>query len=79
MSYKGQPVELTAREYAFTELFVRKVDQVISRDYIYEHLFDENEDSLSNMLDVYIYKLRQKFGKDFIKTRRGAGYIVESK
>ncbi len=79
VSYKGQSVELTAREYAFTELFVRKVDEVVSRDYIYEHLFDENEDSLSNMLDVYIYKLRQKFGKDFIKTRRGAGYILESK
>lgn len=78
VTFKGELVELTAREYAFTELFVRKADEVVSRDYIYEHLFDENEDSLSNMLDVYIYKLRQKFGKDFIKTLRGAGYIVES-
>ncbi len=77
VAFKGEPVELTAREYAFTELFVRKAGEVVSRDYIYEHLFDENEDSLSNMLDVYIYKLRQKFGKDFIKTRRGAGYIVQ--
>ena len=34
---------------------------------LYEHLFDENEDSLSNMLDVYIYKLRQKLGKNFIR------------
>jgi len=72
----GKPVELTAREYALTELFIRKVGEVMTRDYIYEHLFDENEDSLSNMLDVYIYKLRQKLGKDFIKTMRGHGYMV---
>jgi len=72
----GKPVELTAREYALTELFIRKVGEVVTRDYIYEHLFDENEDSLSNMLDVYIYKLRQKLGKDFIKTMRGHGYMV---
>ena len=74
----GQVVELTAREYALTELFVRKAGEVISRDYIYEHLFDENEDSLSNMLDVYIYKLRQKFGKGFIRTMRGHGYIAKA-
>ena len=39
---------------------------------------DENDESMSNMLDVYVYKLRQKFGKSFIKTRRGQGYILES-
>lgn len=78
VTQNGTLVELTAREYALTELFVRKVDEVVTRDYIYEHLFDENEDSLSNMLDVYIYKLRQKFGKNFIRTMRGHGYIVKS-
>ena len=41
-----------------------------------QHLFDENDQSLSNLLDVFIYKLRQKLGKDFIQTRRGSGYIV---
>ncbi|MGB0744152.1 MAG: response regulator transcription factor [Opitutales bacterium] len=74
----GITIQLTAREYAIVELFANKLGEVVSRDYIYEHLFDENEDSLSNMLDVYIYKLRQKFGKGFIKTRRGAGYVVEA-
>lgn len=78
VTLNGESIELTAREYALTELFVRKVDEVVTRDYIYEHLFDENEDSLSNMLDVYIYKLRQKLGKDFIRTMRGHGYIVKS-
>lgn len=78
VSIEGELVELTAREYALTELFFRNVDQVVTRQYIYDHLFDENEDSLSNMLDVYIYKLRQKLGKDFIQTMRGHGYIVKS-
>ena len=74
---EGKLIELTAREYALTELFFRKVGEVVTRQYIYDHLFDENEDSLSNMLDVYIYKLRQKLGKGFIQTMRGHGYIVK--
>ncbi|MEJ6578537.1 MAG: response regulator transcription factor [Akkermansiaceae bacterium] len=75
---KGQAVEVTAREYAMAELMIQHKDEVVTRDFLYEHLCDENDDTMSNMLDVYVYKLRQKFGKDFIKTRRGQGYIVES-
>ena len=78
ITVKGQPVEITAREYAMAELMIRHHDEVVTRDFLYEHLFDENDDTMSNMLDVYVYKLRQKLGKDFIKTRRGQGYIVES-
>jgi len=73
----GKPVDLTAREYAMAELMVRHRGEVLSRDFLYEHLFDENDESMSNMLDVYTYKLRQKLGKNFIKTRRGQGYLVE--
>ncbi len=73
-----QPVEVTAREYAMAELMIQHRGEVVTRDYLYEHLFDENDESMSNMLDVYVYKLRQKFGKDFIKTRRGQGYLVDS-
>ena len=71
-------VEVTAREFAMAELMIKHRDEVVTRDFLYDHLFDENDESMSNMLDVYVYKLRQKFGKDFIKTRRGQGYIVES-
>ncbi|YCM42696.1 response regulator transcription factor [Verrucomicrobiaceae bacterium 227] len=78
ISLKGKAVEVTAREYAMAELMIQHKDEVVTRDFLYEHLFDENDDTMSNMLDVYVYKLRQKFGKDFIKTRRGQGYIVES-
>jgi len=74
----GESVELTAREYTLLELFVYKRDQVLSRDFLYERLFDENDESISNMLDVYIYKLRRKFGKQRIQTRRGQGYMLVS-
>jgi len=78
LKVKGKAVEVTAREYAMAELMIQHRDEVVTRDFLYNHLFDENDESMSNMLDVYVYKLRQKFGKNFIKTRRGHGYIVES-
>jgi two-component system OmpR family response regulator len=49
---------------------------VVTRTQIYEHLFDETEDSLSNLVDVHISNLRRKLGADFITTRRGQGYIL---
>ncbi|MDX2081971.1 MAG: response regulator transcription factor [Terrimicrobiaceae bacterium] len=70
----GKPLELTAREYALTEILILHADRVVTREFLYEKLFDERDETLSNMLDVYIYKLRQKFGRDFIQTRRGQGY-----
>jgi len=78
LSIKNKEIEITAREYAMAELMIQHRDEVVTRDFLYDHLFDENDESMSNMLDVYVYKLRQKLGKDFIKTRRGQGYIVES-
>lgn len=70
----NSPMELTAREYSLMELLVLHRHRVLTREYLYEKLFDERDDSLSNMLDVYVYKLRQKFGKRSIRTRRGMGY-----
>jgi len=78
LRYDEKEVEVTAREYAMAELMIQHRGEVVSRDFLYDHLFDENDESMSNMLDVYVYKLRQKFGKDFIKTRRGQGYLVDS-
>lgn len=73
---KGEAVELSSREFEMAELLVRRRGEVVSRDFLYDHLFDENDESLSNMLDVYVYKLRRKLGRDFIRTKRGAGYQV---
>jgi two-component system OmpR family response regulator len=73
----GQLVSLTAREYALVELLALHRGQLVSRSMIYEHLFDESEDSLSNLVDVHISNLRKKLGKDFVTTRRGQGYLIE--
>ena len=72
----GRPVDLTAREYALLELLALRREEVVSREFLYEHLFDERDDTMSNMLDVYIYKLRHKLGKGVIRTRRGIGYQI---
>lgn len=72
-----EPVTLAAREYALVELLALHRQKVVTRTMIYDHLFDENHDSLSNLVDVYISKIRGKLGKGFVTTRRGEGYIVE--
>jgi two-component system OmpR family response regulator len=67
---------LTPREFSLLELLALHRGEVVSRTQIYEHLFDENEDNLSNLVDVHVSNLRRKLGKDFITTRRGQGYIL---
>jgi two-component system OmpR family response regulator len=74
----GEPVPLTAREYALVELLALHRGELVSRTQIYEHLFDENEDSLSNLVEVHVSNVRRKLGKDFIQTRRGQGYIIDA-
>jgi DNA-binding response OmpR family regulator len=73
----GRSVTLTAREYAILELLARHRGQVVTRTQIYEHIFDENDDSLSNLLEVHVMNVRKKLGKDFIGTRRGQGYVID--
>jgi len=72
----GTMLLLTPREFSLLELLAVHRGTVVSRTQIYEHLFDENEDSLSNLVDVHVSNLRRKLGKDFITTRRGQGYIL---
>ena len=74
----GEPVALTAREYAILEFLAMHRGEVVSRTTLYEHLFDENDDSLSNLLDVHVFGIRKKLGADVIQTRRGQGYCIES-
>ena len=50
---------------------------MVSRTELYEHLFDEDDDSLSNLLDVHVSNVRKKLGQGFIVTRRGHGYCIE--
>jgi len=70
-------VELTAREYALLEYLCRQQGTVVSREEIAERVWDGRYDPCSNVIDVYVQRLRRKLdtGKDsFIRTRRGAGY-----
>lgn len=67
---------LTPREFSLLELLAMHRGQVVTRTQIYEKLFDESDDSLSNLVDVHVSNLRRKLGKDFITTRRGQGYIL---
>jgi DNA-binding response OmpR family regulator len=74
----GQKLRLTAREYALLEYFARHPRQVVGRAEIAEHVWDESYDPFSNVIDVYVQRLRRKIddaeGESLIRTRRGEGY-----
>jgi two-component system OmpR family response regulator len=73
----GEPIDLTAREFAILELLALARGELVTRTRIYEHIFDENDDTLSNLVEVHVSNIRKKLGKDFITTRRGQGYIID--
>lgn len=75
---EGDPLTLTAREYAILEYLALHRGEVVSRTTLYEHLFDENDDTMSNLLDVHVFNLRKKLGQELILTRRGQGYLIEA-
>jgi len=74
----GIPVELTAKEFALLEYFMRHPGEVLSRTRLIEHVWDFAYEGDSNVVDVYVRYLREKvdrpFGTDSIETVRGAGY-----
>jgi two-component system copper resistance phosphate regulon response regulator CusR len=76
----GRRVELTAKEYALLEYLARERGRVLTRAEIAEHVWDENFDPLSNLIDVNINRLRRKvddgFAPPLIHTRRGEGYML---
>jgi two-component system OmpR family response regulator len=74
---QGEPVVLTAREYALVEYLALHRGKLVTRTMLYDHLFDENDSTLSNLLDVHVSNIRKKLGHDFITTRRGHGYCIE--
>jgi two-component system copper resistance phosphate regulon response regulator CusR len=73
----AQPVEFTAREYALLEYLCRKAGAVVSREELAEHVWDDRYDPCSNVIDVYVQRLRRKLDRgpqSLIRTRRGVGY-----
>jgi two-component system copper resistance phosphate regulon response regulator CusR len=75
---RSMEMALTAKEYALLEYLARRAGDVVSRSDIAEHVWDEHYDPMSNVVDVYIQRLRRKLevaGEDtLIRTRRGEGY-----
>lgn len=73
-------IDLTAKEYALLEYFLRNKDRVLSRTIISEHIWDYNFDTGTNLIDVYVNHLRNKidsgFEKKLIHTVRGVGYVL---
>jgi two-component system copper resistance phosphate regulon response regulator CusR len=76
----GVPLALTNKEYALLEFLVLNVNRVMGRREISEHVWDDNYDPASNVIDSYINRLRRKVDREghvpLIHTRRGAGYLV---
>lgn len=77
----GREISLTTKEYTLLEYLAREKGKVVGRAEIAEHVWDENFDVFSNLIEVYVNRLRSKmdegFGAQLIHTRRGAGYILD--
>jgi DNA-binding response OmpR family regulator len=74
----GRPIDLTAKEYSLLVYFLRHPGQVLSKTRIYEHVWDERYDGISNTLEVHVFELRRKLeaqGERLIHTLRGRGYV----
>lgn len=79
VSRAGRQIDLTAREYALLVLFLRHPGEVLSRTRIYEQVWDERYDGVSNTLEVHVMELRKKLeahGHRLIQTLRGRGYAL---
>jgi DNA-binding response OmpR family regulator len=76
----GRPIQLTTKEYTLLEYLARRQGEVVRRGDIAEHVWDDSFDPLSNLIEVYIQRLRRKIDDGeaikLIQTRRGAGYCL---
>jgi two-component system OmpR family response regulator len=82
VSRAGVPVTLTAREFAVLEYLARHAGQAITRTAVLDHVWDENFEGATNIVDVYVgylrRKLEQPFDRPLIRTIRGVGYALEA-
>jgi DNA-binding response OmpR family regulator len=78
----NRSISLTAKEYALLEFLARNANRVVGRSEIAEHVWDESFDPFSNLIEVYVNRLRRKLGDDdrepLLQTRRGSGYILSA-
>jgi DNA-binding response OmpR family regulator len=73
----GLEFELTGTEFRLLRYFMLNTNKILSKTQLTEHVYDYDSDKDSNVIEVYVKRLRQKLGKDIIETRRGQGYIFK--
>ena len=82
VSRGGKRIAMTAKEYALVEFLARNAGRVVGRAEIAEHVWDEEFDPFSNLIEVYVNRVRRKIDirghKPLLHTRRGAGYVLSS-
>ena len=71
----GQSVELTGTEFRLLRYFLLHPGRILSKSTLTEHIYDFDSDKDSNVIEVYVRRLREKLGNDLIETRRGQGYV----
>ena len=80
VSRGGKTIPMTAKEYALVEFLARNAGRVVGRAEIAEHVWDEEFDPFSNLIEVYVNRVRRKIDagsvKPLLQTRRGAGYVL---
>jgi len=80
VSRSGKKIPMTAKEYALVEILARNAGRVVGRAEIAEHVWDEEFDPFSNLIEVYVNRVRRKIdtgsAKPLLQTRRGAGYVL---
>lgn len=75
-TWRGQPLALTAREFALLEALLERPGAILSRAQLEERLYGWGEEVESNTIEVYVHSVRKKLGAEFIKNVRGVGYMV---
>ncbi|MFV2061284.1 MAG: response regulator transcription factor [Gammaproteobacteria bacterium] len=75
----GQEQQLTGTEYRLLRYFILHPGKILSKSILTEHVYENDADKDSNVIEVYVKRLRQKFGKEIIETRRGQGYVFTVK
>ena len=74
----GVDVELAPKEYALLEYLALHRGTLVTRTTLHEHIYDERDATMSNVVDVYVAAVRRKLGRDLIRTCRGEGYIIDA-
>lgn len=74
----GSRLELTGTEFRLLRYFMRHPDQVLSKERLHAHVYDQHAEHGSNLIEVYVRRLREKIGRERLRTQRGQGYVFPS-